>query len=210
MLNRTPATGRPTTQLPHHRHCCHTRCYDPQMSAALDWLAVALEAYEPAGRRRRATRRALAMIEQEGDGRGMTSAELVAQLDGVKRQGAGWIARCPAHEDRHQSLKIDDRDGNSWPTAMPDAPLSRSLRPSIRASPLRGRTGTLARRDSGASPFTRRYEYLAADGTLAYYVERHAGQAVPDSTARTARKIGDRRSVSRTDLPELHRFDRRA
>lgn len=38
--------------------------------------------------------------------------EFLAKFDGVKKSGAGWIARCPSHDDRKQSLCIDHgRDG---------------------------------------------------------------------------------------------------
>src|SRR3954465_4712228 len=37
--------------------------------------------------------------------------DLLAQLKGVARPGDGWAARCPAHEDRHNSLSIHHRDG---------------------------------------------------------------------------------------------------
>jgi hypothetical protein len=36
--------------------------------------------------------------------------ELLERLERVKREGAGWKARCPAHEDRNPSLKIDVGD----------------------------------------------------------------------------------------------------
>ena len=36
---------------------------------------------------------------------------VLARLEGVKRSGAGWMARCPAHEDRDPSLSINERDG---------------------------------------------------------------------------------------------------
>jgi CHC2 zinc finger len=39
------------------------------------------------------------------------TAEQIAQLIQGRRSGAGWIGRCPAHEDRSPSLKIDERDG---------------------------------------------------------------------------------------------------
>ena len=42
----------------------------------------------------------------------MTTAELLERVEGVKRQGAGWVARCPAHEDRHASLSIADAGDN--------------------------------------------------------------------------------------------------
>ena len=37
--------------------------------------------------------------------------DLLAQLKGVARAGDGWTARCPAHDDRHNSLSIHHRDG---------------------------------------------------------------------------------------------------
>ena len=40
----------------------------------------------------------------------MTVDEFVARLDRAKRNGAGWIARCPAHDDRNPSLSITEGD----------------------------------------------------------------------------------------------------
>lgn len=39
----------------------------------------------------------------------MSSPELdrvLSRLEGVKRHGARWAARCPAHDDRHPSLSV--------------------------------------------------------------------------------------------------------
>lgn len=36
---------------------------------------------------------------------------VLARLQGVRRNGSGWMARCPAHEDRNPSLSITERDG---------------------------------------------------------------------------------------------------
>ena len=36
----------------------------------------------------------------------MTLAEFRSRLSGVTKAGDGWLARCPAHEDRRQSLSI--------------------------------------------------------------------------------------------------------
>lgn len=36
----------------------------------------------------------------------MTAEEFVLRLEGVKRSGEGWMAKCPAHEDRTASLSI--------------------------------------------------------------------------------------------------------
>src|SRR5438477_6723829 len=41
----------------------------------------------------------------------MRAAALLDQLDGVRRTGRDrWIARCPAHADRHASLSIRELD----------------------------------------------------------------------------------------------------
>ena len=37
--------------------------------------------------------------------------DLLALLAGVCRSGDGWTARCPAHDDQHQSLSVHHRDG---------------------------------------------------------------------------------------------------
>lgn len=33
---------------------------------------------------------------------------LLSRLDGVRRTGRGWMARCPAHSDKHASLSIGE------------------------------------------------------------------------------------------------------
>lgn len=38
-------------------------------------------------------------------------SRVLAKLEGVKRSDGGWVARCPAHGDKHQSLGIDVEDG---------------------------------------------------------------------------------------------------
>lgn len=35
---------------------------------------------------------------------------ILERLEGVKRSGSGWMAKCPAHDDRTASLKIDQGD----------------------------------------------------------------------------------------------------
>ena len=42
--------------------------------------------------------------------RGAIMTDLLARLSGVSPNGDGWTARCPAHEDRHNSLSIHNRD----------------------------------------------------------------------------------------------------
>lgn len=36
---------------------------------------------------------------------------VLGKLEGVKRSDGGWVARCPAHGDKHQSLGIDVEEG---------------------------------------------------------------------------------------------------
>ena len=36
--------------------------------------------------------------------------DLIARLDGVRRSTNGWMARCPAHDDKHPSLSISEGD----------------------------------------------------------------------------------------------------
>ena len=40
----------------------------------------------------------------------MTAAEFVQGLAGVRRNGSGYMARCPAHDDRTPSLSVKDGD----------------------------------------------------------------------------------------------------
>jgi KaiC/GvpD/RAD55 family RecA-like ATPase len=41
----------------------------------------------------------------------MHIGNLLNRLQGVKRNSAGWMARCPAHEDKNPSLAIAEEDG---------------------------------------------------------------------------------------------------
>src|SRR5262245_56027372 len=37
--------------------------------------------------------------------------DLIARLNGVRRSGKGWTAKCPAHDDGHSSLSVHHRAG---------------------------------------------------------------------------------------------------
>jgi hypothetical protein len=41
----------------------------------------------------------------------MSAVDILARLQGVRRSGKGWTAKCPAHEDKQNSLSIHHRDG---------------------------------------------------------------------------------------------------
>lgn len=43
----------------------------------------------------------------------MIADTLLSRLDGVKRTGVDrWLAKCPAHDDKHPSLNIKESDGD--------------------------------------------------------------------------------------------------
>ena len=41
----------------------------------------------------------------------MTADAVLQKLTRIKKSGTGWIARCPAHEDRSPSLSITEKNG---------------------------------------------------------------------------------------------------
>jgi putative DNA primase/helicase len=41
----------------------------------------------------------------------VTAPELLPRLRGARRCASGWMARCPAHEDRSPSLSVCERQG---------------------------------------------------------------------------------------------------
>jgi DNA primase len=41
----------------------------------------------------------------------MNAESVLARLQGVKRNGSSWMARCPAHEDKSPSLSVRDESG---------------------------------------------------------------------------------------------------
>ena len=40
--------------------------------------------------------------------------DLLDRLSGVRQSGAGWTARCPAHEDRRASLSVGRGEDGRW------------------------------------------------------------------------------------------------
>ncbi len=41
----------------------------------------------------------------------MTIDAILSRLEGVRRSGSGWLAKCPAHSDRGPSLSIRENGG---------------------------------------------------------------------------------------------------
>ena len=47
------------------------------------------------------------------------TAETIAKALGGRKRGRGWMARCPAHDDREPSLSISDGQGRQGAGALP-------------------------------------------------------------------------------------------
>src|SRR5436305_7769264 len=100
----------------------------------------------------------------------MTVAELLERLEDVHRDGEGWKARCPAHEDRRPSLGVlEGADGRivlrcraGCETSAVLAALGLELRDLFAEPP-----ATNGHREISAT-----YDYRTADGELAYQVVR--------------------------------------
>jgi DNA-binding transcriptional ArsR family regulator len=90
----------------------------------------------------------------------MTAADLLARLDGVKRSSTGHVARCPAHDDQHQSLSIDERDGRLLLKCHAGCSFESIL---------------AAAGGPGPTPETT-YDYRDASGQLVYQVVRRPGK----------------------------------
>jgi putative DNA primase/helicase len=37
--------------------------------------------------------------------------DIINRLEGTRKGGEGWTARCPAHDDKHNSLSVHHREG---------------------------------------------------------------------------------------------------
>lgn len=91
-------------------------------------------------------------------------------LQGVRRSGRGWIARCPAHDDRDPSLSVHERDGKvllhchagCTPQAVCSA-LGIELRELF----------TDATSRSSEARVTATYDYVDEHGTLVFQVVRY-------------------------------------
>lgn len=104
-------------------------------------------------------------------------ATVLDRLPGHRRSGHGWVARCPAHDDRHESLSVGmGRDGRvllkchagcdakdivaelgiAWTDLFPDPPAARTAR---------------------GGRIVAEYDYVDAEGTLLYQAVRKEPKA---------------------------------
>jgi hypothetical protein len=100
------------------------------------------------------------------------AARLLERLDrAIAQPAGGWLARCPAHEDRRSSLKVDvGADGRVLVhchagCAVEDVLAAVGLRPRDLFPPRRERSGRIQ---------VAVYDYLDAEGRLRYQVIRYA------------------------------------
>ena len=87
------ASGRPYRWLPGFG--LGERPLAPLPTVVRSLIAIRLGSDEEPPRRHRRVRSSL-----------LTLDTVLCRLDGVRRCGRGWVARCPAHEDREPSLSI--------------------------------------------------------------------------------------------------------
>jgi hypothetical protein len=129
----------------------------------------------------------------------MTIAEFLALLEGVKRSGDGWTARCPAHDDRHASLSAaEGADGRILLTCHAGAGCSKEA---ITAAV--GATVADLFPEPPSTNGHRRtvatYDYVSEDGILLYQVVRFAPktfrQRRPDGRGGWEWRIGTTRRV---------------
>ncbi len=99
-------------------------------------------------------------------------AEFIAKALGGRKVGSGWMARCPCHDDRQASLKIDEIDDGKIlvhchagceQKAVIAALKERGLWPQMAEKP------AVARRR-----IVEMYDYCGADGDLLFQVVRFA------------------------------------
>ena len=132
------------------------------------------------------------------------TARFLNTLHGVRRSGAGWMARCPAHEDRQASLSVAaGDDGRALVHCHAGCSIGAvtgavGLTPAELCEPREAREPR--RREIVAT-----YDYTDADGKLAYQVVRYAPkdfrQRRPDGTGWSWSLAGVERVPYR--LPEL-------
>lgn len=120
--------------------------------------------------------------------------DLLSRLEGVRPSGDGWIARCPAHEDRHQSLKIDVGD---------DGRILVHCHAGCATEDVVARAGLemkdLMPEDELPAEQPQEYDYTDEDGSLLYQVVRKPGkrflQRKPDASGGWTWKLNGVRRV---------------
>ncbi|GAG07980.1 unnamed protein product, partial [marine sediment metagenome] len=109
----------------------------------------------------------------------MTTDAILDRLDGVRRNGRGWEARCPAHKDQHASLSVSiGDDGRTLLHCHAGCHTDDIVdRLGLQMRDLFPEDNGLAKRNSRAKPvFVQSYDYTDEDGTILFQVRRTASK----------------------------------
>lgn len=96
----------------------------------------------------------------------MTTQEIISRLKGVKKQGSGWVAICPAHNDKSPSLSVSDGEEGT----LLHCHAGCSYRQIMDALNLSEKDGF---HDDSTSEPEAIYDYHDADGNVVYQVLRY-------------------------------------
>ena len=111
----------------------------------------------------------------------LTAEEIAAGLGGGHRNGQGWMACCPAHDDHNPSLALTDREGGGvlvhCHAGCPQDDVIKALRQ-------RG----LWQNPEVEPPRETPYTYQYADGTPAFHIHR---TDYPDGSKKIVQQLPD-------------------
>lgn len=119
----------------------------------------------------------MSAVELPVVGGDVSQSELLARLRGVRRQGDGWMALCPAHDDHQPSLKVwQEGDevrvhcfaGCGWQQVY----AALGLQPTGPAMSEDGPSDFRDKTSGELLPIVARYEYREAAGGLCYVIGR--------------------------------------
>ncbi len=136
----------------------------------------------------------------------MTAADVVSRFKGVRRDGSGWRARCPAHDDRDPSLTITEGDKHPVVLNCKAGCKSEDVAAAVGLSLQDLCADGVRANGTGKPPVVAEYDYTDEDGTRLYqavrYLPKDFRQRRPDGSGGWTWKLGDVRRVPYR-LPEL-------
>ncbi|HKD64600.1 MAG TPA: AAA family ATPase [Candidatus Acidoferrales bacterium] len=98
----------------------------------------------------------------------MSTQTILERLEGVRKSGDGWVAKCPAHEDRNPSLSITERNDKTLLRCHANCTVE-SICGALQLS-----TSDLFNRNSnGAGKIVATYDYVDEEGKLLYQNVRY-------------------------------------
>jgi len=134
----------------------------------------------------------------------MTLEELLGRLHGVRRSGTGYVALCPAHDDRQASLSVNEDNGRLLLHCHAGCAFP-AIRDALGLTNADLRT-TEEPAGQGAARIVATYDYLDERGALLYQVVRYAPktfrQRRPDGAGGWVWRMGNTRRVLYR-LPEV-------